>query len=187
LNLAQVYRYLGPDQLDLAFNFPFATTRWNAPALSATVEQTEGVFAAADEWPCYHLSNHDLPRHGTRLGEESIRPAAVLLLTLRGTAVLYQGEEIGMVDGHVPASRRKDKVGRDGCRTPMQWDGSANAGFCPRGVEPWLPVASGFELRNVDSEDKDEDSVLALYRRLLALRRRWPALRTGRYREVGSS
>ena len=92
-----------------------------------------------------------------------------------------------MVDGDVPPSRRKDQMGRDGCRTPMQWEGSANAGFCPRGIEPWLPVANGFEGRNVSEEEKDDDSVLALYRRLLALRRRAPALRQGRYREVGSS
>jgi alpha-glucosidase len=187
LSLPQVHRYLGPDELDLAFNFPFAMAPWNPPVLSFLIAQTEAVFAAAEEWPCYHLSNHDTPRHGTRFGQRAIKPAAMLLLTLRGTPVLYYGEEIGMVDGDVPPGRRRDRVGRDGCRTPMQWDDSANGGFCPAGAEPWLPVAAGFDRRNVAAQEKDSDSVLSLYRRLLALRRRAPALRTGRYREVGSS
>jgi alpha-glucosidase len=187
LNLPHVYRYLGRQELDLAFNFPFAMAPWNSPSLASLIEQTETVFSAADEWPCYHLSNHDMPRQATRHGVQAIRSAAVLLLTLRGTAVLYQGEELGMVDGEVPPNRRHDLVGRDGCRTPMQWDGSGNAGFCPPDVEPWLPVASGFHAVNVAVEERDQDSMLALYRRLLALRRRAPALRSGRYRQVGSS
>jgi alpha-glucosidase len=187
LNLLHVHRYLRRDELDLAFNFPFATSHWDAQAISSLVEQTEAVFSVGDQWPCYHFSNHDMPRLGTRYGVEAVRPAAMLLLTLRGTPVLYQGEEIGMVDGDVPAARRHDRLGRDECRTPMQWDGSENAGFCPAGVEPWLPVAGGFERTNVAAQERDADSVLALYRRLLALRRRSPALRTGRYRQVGSS
>jgi alpha-glucosidase len=181
--LVGVARYLGPDQLDLAFNFRFAAQPWEAEAMGAAVDAVEATWPST-AWPCYHLSNHDTPRHATRYGERAVRPAAVLLLTLRGTPVLYQGEEIGMVDGPVPPDRRRDRVGRDPCRTPMQWDGSPAAGFCPPGVEPWLPLAPGHEERNVARQLEDPDSVLALYRRLVALRRSSPALRRGRYERV---
>lgn len=181
--LAGVARYLAPDELDLAFNFRFSFQPWDGEAMGAAVEAVEATWPP-DAWPCYHLSNHDAPRHATRFGERAVRPAAVLLLTLRGTPVLYQGEEIGMVDGVVPPERRRDRVGRDPCRTPMQWDGSANAGFCPPDVEPWLPVAPGHEERNVARQAGDPDSILALYRRLLALRRSSAALRRGRYRRL---
>ena len=145
-----VLPYVAPDQLDLAFNFPFAMARWNARAMAALIERVESRWTEA--WPCYHLSNHDMSRIRTRFGPEVLPAAAVLLLTLRGTAQLYQGDEIGMGDGPVPPERRRDQVGRDGCRTPMQWDGSANAGFCPPGAEPWLPVAPDHDRVNVEVE-----------------------------------
>ncbi|HXF56913.1 MAG TPA: alpha-glucosidase [Actinomycetota bacterium] len=181
--LGGVASYLAPDQLDLAFNFRFSFQPWDARAIGDAVDAVEATWPE-DAWPCYHLSNHDAPRHATRYGERAVRPAAVLLLTLRGTPVLYQGEEIGMVDGVVPTERRRDRAGRDPCRTPMQWDGSPNAGFCPPDVEPWLPLAPGHEERNVARQARDPDSVLALYRRLLALRRSSVALRRGRYRRL---
>jgi alpha-glucosidase len=181
-----VFEYLGPGELDLAFNFSLATASWNAREMAGEIAEAERRFPSTG-WPCYHLSNHDEPRAGTRFGERAIRAAAVLLLTLRGTPVLYQGEEIGMVDGRVPLDRRRDAFGRDGCRTPMQWDAGPKAGFCPPGVEPWLPVAQGFEQRNVQVESNDPDSVLALYRRLLSARRTSPALRRGDYGELSVS
>jgi alpha-glucosidase len=179
LDLHKVVPYLASGELDLAFNFPFALSPWNARAMGAAVDLAEQLYT--DVWPTYHLSNHDMPRHPTRYGERSARAAALLLLTLRGTAVLYQGEEIGMVDGDVPRSRRTDRMGRDGCRTPMQWDGSTNAGFCPPDAQPWLPVADGHQHRNVSAEEGDPDSILALYRRLLTARRRHSALAVGSY------
>jgi len=92
-----------------------------------------------------------------------------------------------MVDGAVPPARQRDEVGRDGCRTPMQWDGSPHAGFCPPGAEPWLPVAGGHERVNVEVEAADPDSLLHLYRRLIALRRRSPALLAGRFGMIGAT
>ena len=90
-----------------------------------------------------------------------------MLLTLGGTAFVYQGEEIGMIDG--PAAEPPlDRYGRDGCRRPMQWDGSAAGGFTSG--RPWLePVDPG--LRNVDALAAEEGSILSLFRRLVALRR----------------
>jgi alpha-glucosidase len=184
LDQEAVHGYLRPDELDLAFNFSFSTSPWNPRIMADEISTTERLSRAMGSWPCYHLSNHDQPRHGTRFGERSIRAAAVVLLTLRGTPVLYYGEEIGMVDGVVPPERRRDRAGRDGCRTPMQWDISANAGFCPEGVEPWLPLAAGWETRNAEAESSGPDSVLSLYRRLLALRGSSPALRWGTYRPL---
>jgi alpha-glucosidase len=115
----------------------------------------------------------------------------MLLLTLRGTPTLYYGDEIGMRDVPIPAERVQDPwernvpgigVGRDPERTPMQWDDSANAGFCPEGVEPWLPVAGDFHTVNVAAQLADTGSMLSLYRRLIDLRRREPALQVGSYR-----
>jgi alpha-glucosidase len=79
-------------------------------------------------------------------------------------------------------------VGRDGCRTPLQWDATPNAGFCPADVEPWLPVAEGFDRGlNVAAQDPDPGSLLNLYRRLIRLRRRSPALREGRFAVVAAT
>lgn len=181
--LEKVFSYLGPGELDLAFNFPFAMGPWDAESKAEAVAMAEAL-AIRGPWPCYHLSNHDEVRHPTRFGERTTRAAAVLLLTLRGTAVLWQGEEIGMTNVPVPPDRRRDPKGRDGTRTPMRWDASPGAGFCPPGVEPYLPIGPGHRERNVATEAADPDSVLALYRRLLALRRRSPAIRSGTHRRI---
>lgn len=175
--------YLGEDKLDLAFNFPFAACAWDPLQMAAVVAAAEARFPPG--WPpAYHLSNHDMPRHASRYGEPTTRAAAVLLLTLRGTAVLYQGEEVGMIDGVVPDEARHDRLARDPARTPMQWEASPNAAFCPPGVRPWLPVAAGFETRNVAVQRGEPASLLSLYRRLVALRRGLPALRQGTYRQA---
>lgn len=175
--------YLGPDRLDLAFHFPFAASPWQARSLAAEVARAEARFPPGF-LPAWHLSNHDGPRHATRFGQRAIRPAAVVLLTLRGTTVLYQGEEIGMVDGQVPQGHGRDRLGRDPCRTPVQWEASPNAGFCPSGVRPYLPLAAGYQQRNVVAQRDDPASTLSLYRRLIALRHLSPALRRGRYRPL---
>jgi alpha-glucosidase len=182
-DLTQIFRYLQPGELDLAFNFPFTIAPWGAESKGATIELAESL-AADDLWPCYHLSNHDGWRHATVIGMEAVPAATVLLLTLRGTPIIYQGEEIGMENVDVPASERTDAVGRDAVRTPMQWDASPNAGFCPPGVKPWLSPAPNFEWRNVAIESTDPESVFSLYRRMLAFRRRSEALQVGRFRRV---
>ncbi|MFQ6046459.1 MAG: DUF3459 domain-containing protein, partial [Gemmatimonadales bacterium] len=129
-------------------------------------------------------------RLATRLGEHGSRQAAVLLLTLRGSPTLYYGDEIGMREVEIPPDRRQDPwsmtepgLGRDGCRTPMQWSPDPAAGFTSA-KEPWLPVGSDHAVRNVQSQLRDPDSHLNLYRRLLSLRRGSAALRSGAYRPV---
>ncbi|MBI3760440.1 MAG: DUF3459 domain-containing protein [Chloroflexi bacterium] len=165
------------------------------PLLDEKQAVTEWQAAVAPgAWPCNVLSNHDLVRHVTRHGEGlhadgRAKVAAALVLTLRGTPFLYYGEELAMRSGHIP---RRDIVdppgkrywpfyrGRDNARTPMQWDGSRNAGFTHG--KPWLPVGSSYRKINVASEREDPRSVLNFYRGLLRLRRTSPALRRGSYR-----
>jgi alpha-glucosidase len=113
------------------------------------------------------LSNHDFSRIGTRIGEDQQRAAAMLLLTLPGTAFVYQGDEIGMVDGpggDPPA----DRHGRDGARHPMQWSDDQAGGFTSGTA--WLP-ASDPGARNVEDQRGDPASILELYRALIRVRR----------------
>jgi alpha-glucosidase len=113
------------------------------------------------------MSNHDFGRLASRVGEENVRAAAVLLLTLPGAAFVYQGDEIGLVEGP-GADPPYDRAGRDSARHPMQWDATATGGFTSG--EPWLPAVDPEE-RSVAAQREDPDSLLHLYRRLLGLRR----------------
>ena len=172
-------RYFGErdDELNLAFDFRVWGCPWSAACFRDAVAQSERLVPAW-AWPTYALSNHDIPRAATRYGAASVRLAAVLLLTLRGTAFLYYGEEIGMHDVPVPTARAHDPDGRDPCRTPMQWDGSPGAGFTRDA--PWLPVAEP-RAPNVAAERADPGSLLHLYRALIRLRAGSKALRAGGY------
>jgi alpha-glucosidase len=120
---------------------------------------------------------------------------AVLELTTRGTPQMYYGEELGMrttepariEDVHDPIGKLgwpKEK-GRDGERTPMQWDSSAKAGFTTD-AKPWLPVPASAAKYNVEVESKDPDSIFSTYKRLLALRKTEPALRDGSQESVNN-
>jgi alpha-glucosidase len=164
LPAAKVTPYL--DHLDVAFAFELFHSAWEkeplAAAISAAAAHERGGAPAA----AWVLSNHDFPRLATRFGEENARAAALLLLTLPGTAFVYQGEEIGMSDGP-GADPPIDRAGRDGARHPMQWEPGASGGFSDG--RPWLPVVDPAEL-NVADEREDPESLLSLYRRLIALR-----------------
>jgi alpha-glucosidase len=104
----------------------------------------------------------------------------VLLLTLRGTPFVYQGDELGLVDADVPEDRVVDPGGRDGCRAPYPWDGTAEHGWpTPGGGTTWLPFPPGADTRNHAAQVADPQSILHLYRRALDLRRATPALQLG--------
>jgi alpha-glucosidase len=178
-DLSEVTRYLAPGELDLAFAFPFAFAPWDAAAIAGVISKVVERWGSAGAWPVWHIANHDMPRPATRWGSRAVRAAAVLQMTLPGAAVIYQGDELGMADGDVPPERRRDRIGRDGCRTPMRWTAVPNAGFCPDDVEPWLPVGREPPGADVATEEQEGDSILALYRRLLALRAASPALNDG--------
>ncbi len=115
-----------------------------------------------------------------RRSEARARAAAVLLLTLRGTPFVYQGDELGLLDGVIPGDRRVDPGGRDGCRSPVPWDGEPDHGWpTVGGSGPWLPFPPESEQRNHRALREDPSSILHLYRRLLALRHGSEALSIG--------
>lgn len=174
----------------LPFNFHLMHSAWNSRDIGKLVTSYEASLPEYG-WPNWVLSNHDQSRVAARIGRPQARIAAMLLLTLRGTPTMYYGDEIGMRDVAIAPNMIQDPCekrepgrghGRDPQRTPMQWNRSHAAGFTSS--TPWLPVAADFEQYNVESEREEPVSFLALYRKLIELRRANPALAIGSYREV---
>jgi glycosidase len=163
LGTAEYPRYL--EQLDLVFAFELLHSPWNVERLRAAIEPALKLERVA-----WVLSNHDFPRLATHVGEEHVRDAATLLLSLPGAAFVYQGDEIGIPDGP-GAEQPFDRAGRDAFRHPMQWDASPAAGFTTG--RPWLPPID-HERRNVEAQRGDPESLLEHYRSLIALRRELP-------------
>jgi len=172
------------------YNFQLIRLPWEARAIDQAVRRYEGLLPP-NAWPNWVLGNHDRHRVATRVGPAQARVAAMLLLTLRGTPTVYYGDEIGMEDVPIPPERVQDPweknlpgkgLGRDPERTPMQWSAEPNAGFTAG--DPWLPLADDHRERNVQAQRGEPDSMLALHRRLLKLRRAEPALAIGSYAPV---
>jgi alpha-glucosidase len=172
-------------------NFQLLQLDWNGQVVRRAVDAYEAALPAGG-WPNWVLGNHDRHRVASRVGPAQARVANMLLLTLRGTPTTYYGEEIGMENVPIPPEFVQDPpalnqpeiahvVGRDPERTPMQWDGSPNAGFAAAGVTPWLPVAGDYGERNVAKQEREPTSMLSLYRALARLRRAEPALHAGDY------
>ena len=154
LPIDRLMAYYGADLtgFQLPFNFHLLSTPWRAREIGALVARYEAALPPG-AWPNWVLGNHDRSRVASRLGPAQARVAAMLLLTLRGTPTIYQGEEIGMTDVPIPPERVQDPwernvpglgLGRDPVRTPMQWDAGPNAGFARAGAEPWLPLAPDY-------------------------------------------
>jgi alpha-glucosidase len=180
------------DEFHVPFNLTLVGRAWEAAGFRRVVEEMEAITPPG-AWPNWVLGNHDEPRIASRVGRERARVAMMLLLTLRGTPTIYYGDEIGMKDVPVPPDKVRDPfekgspgmgLGRDPERSPMQWDAGPNAGFCPKGAEPWLPVADDYEEVNVAAQKADPRSVLSLTRHLLALRRDLSALAEGSYEPI---
>jgi alpha-glucosidase len=197
--MEELARYYGPagDELQLPFNFFFTQVKGlSAAAFRAEVGKAErSLEGRPTTWV---LSNHDLVRaydryRARRHGDAIAKLLAAMLLTLRGSPFIYYGEEIGMVtteprtlaEVRDPVGRRywPGNKGRDGERTPMQWDGGPQAGFTTG--TPWLPVPPSAATHNVAAESADPDSQLNFYKRLVKLRRRSPALLHGDYAPLG--
>jgi alpha-glucosidase len=192
LPVERLVTYYGHDLggLHLPFNFALLFAPWRAPDLVKLIEEYEAALPRGG-WPNWVLGNHDRPRIASRLSGGQARIAAMLLLTLRGTPTVYYGDEIGIQQLTIPPERIRDPfeknvpglgVGRDGCRTPMQWEPTANAGFSTG--EPWLPIAPNYKEQNVATQCANKESLYNLYRRLIALRRSRPSLTLGRYRRL---
>jgi alpha-glucosidase len=195
LPIERLMAYYGLDLggAHMPFNFALLSTPWRARDIAKLVDDYEAALPPGG-WPNWVLGNHDVPRIAGRVGPDQARIAAMLLLTLRGTPTIYYGDEIGMTQVPIPPDRVRDPfernvpgigVGRDGARTPMQWDATPHAGFST--AEPWLPVADGFATDNVQRERLDPASIYNLHRRLIAVRRRSPSLLIGAYRPIVAS
>jgi alpha-glucosidase len=174
------------DQLHLAMNFPFLTSPFTAPALRSAVTSTLAALPTG-AWPVWTASNHDRSRAATRWAGDDprgARLALLLLLTLRGTPLLYYGDEIGMPDVAVPPERVRDRCHRrDRSRTPMQWAPGPGAGFTRPGTAPWLPIGDAARV-NVEDQRARPGSPLLLARDLIRLRRERPELRRAPMRFV---
>jgi len=196
-DIAQLKAYYGEhdDEVQMPMDFMFTTINKLSPSdFRKQISWVDG----SGEWPVYVLSNHDIRRVYDRYGDgqsdrhskdQIAKLMASLYLTLRGTAVMYYGEEIGMEnndpkrpedvkDSQGRLGWPKEK-GRDGERTPMQWSDSVNAGFSS--ATPWLPVDERYKTYNVETEKKDPQSILNYYRRLLEMRHTDRALLDGKY------
>ncbi|MEL7117699.1 MAG: alpha-amylase family glycosyl hydrolase, partial [Pseudomonadota bacterium] len=142
-----------------------------------------------DGWACWAFSNHDVERHASRweLSDAAQRLHAALLMSLRGSVCLYQGEELGLTEAYVAFEDLQDPYGirfwpkfkgRDGCRTPMVWrQDNQNGGFSE--AKPWLPVAMEHLQSAAESQAQDPSSMLAFYRKMLAFRATCPELAKG--------
>jgi len=175
------------DEMHQPYNFALLSAATDTASVRAVVSGQEAVLPPG-AWPNYVLGNHDEPRIPKRYGQDAIRRLAVLLLTLRGTPTIYYGDELGMLEGSSdtgldPWGRNVEGVGRDGCRTPMQW--TPEGGFSSS-ARTWLPMGPESDTRNVESELADPGSVLNLYRRLIAVRKSSEALMVGEYRELAA-
>jgi alpha-glucosidase len=192
-NIDELKLYYGEhnNELQLPMDFMFTTVNKLSPP------EFRRQIAAADSaggWPTWVISNHDIVRSYNRFGDgahndDIAKLMGALYLTLRGTPIMYYGEELGMENNN--PTRREDvkdpigklgwpaEKGRDGERTPMQWNDAANAGFSAQA--PWLPVPMSYKTHNVATESKDQNSVLEFYRKVLTLRHTNKALLEGNY------
>jgi alpha-glucosidase len=185
----------GPKLLHMAYSFDMLGPEFTAAHFRTRIER---FFAGAPEgWPSWAFSNHDVPRHVSRWAEHGsshddlARLAVAMLMAFEGTVGIYQGEELGLPETDIlfeeltdPPGIRfwPDYKGRDGCRTPMVWDGSVNGGYST--ARPWLPVKAPQLARNAAAQEALPGSTLNAYRAAIAFRSARPELRYGRTRFV---
>ncbi|HXG82168.1 MAG TPA: alpha-amylase family glycosyl hydrolase, partial [Sphingomicrobium sp.] len=190
LPLDDLMTYYGRDRpgVHLPFNFQLVEAPWNARVIGQIIADYEAALPPG-AWPNWVIASHDYPRIAAKLGEAQARVAAMLLLTLRGTPTLYQGDELGIGKVAIPPDKVRDPkelrepgigLGRDPSRTPMAWNASPHAGFSR--AEPWLPLHEDWRTRNVEAQQADPGSMLSHYRQLLRLRRSEQALAIGSIR-----
>ncbi|HET8817936.1 MAG TPA: alpha-glucosidase family protein [Xanthomonadaceae bacterium] len=188
-SLGTMAEYVAPGRLHMGYSFELLTEDGSAGYIRQTVETLEARMP--DGWPCWAISNHDVARAVTRWGGANPGDAmaaqlVALVCSLRGSVCLYQGEELGLPEADVPYEALQDPYGkafwptfkgRDGCRTPMPWDGGTHAGFSRSA--PWLPIPASHLARNAATQERDPGSVLHAVRAFLAWRAGQPALVTG--------
>jgi alpha-glucosidase len=187
------YYGVAQDEFHFPFNSGFIGIEWKLDQVRKLVDEFYAGLPE-DAWPNAHTGNFDEWRAASRFGPAGARQAAMLLLTLRGTPLLYYGEEIGMSNTVIPPEYERDPMGkriglnRDPQRTPMQWDPGPYAGFSAHNTPRlWLPVNSNYRQVNVETELQDPASFLNLYRELIALRKSSPALQLGSFQTLESA
>jgi alpha-glucosidase len=185
----------GTKRVHMCYGFDFLSPeKISAGKVRRVLETFEAV--AGEGWSCWAFSNHDVVRHASRWAREEADPqayvkvVAALLMSLRGSICIYQGEELGLGEADLAFEDLRDPYGirfwpefrgRDGCRTPMVWEeGQLSAGFSD--ARPWLPVPAEHFPLSVDRQEEDEDSVLAHYRRIINFRSDHPVLVKGSIR-----
>lgn len=184
---ATVVEYYGSgDELHLTFNFPPMDAGWDPVVWQEVIAEVERRLSGEMAWPVWVLSNHDNSRVRTRYGGslDRARAAALLLLTLRGTAFVYQGEELGLEDVDLRRSEWTDPGGRDGPRAPIPWTAQPPHGW--PGARPWLPFPPDPATGNAASQREDPGSIACLYRRLIAERHDSQALSRGDWQGIAT-
>ena len=182
----------GDDRMHMCYSFDFLAREMPTPQRISSIVGGFGA-AAPDGWACWAFSNHDVMRHASRWGdqvherEKYLRLVAGVLLALRGTICLYQGEELGLSEADIAFEDLRDPYGiqfwpdfkgRDGCRTPMVWEKDGQSAGFSAGV-PWLPVPAEHRHRAVDTQQHVNASMLNHYRRLIAFRKAHAAFAKG--------
>lgn len=183
-----------PGRIEMSYVFDFLSGEdLQASRVVEVFEQLQEV--APNAWPCWAMSNHDVMRHISRwnLSDRAARAYCTVLICLRGSVCLYQGEELGLPEAELQFEELRDPYGiefwpefkgRDGCRTPMVWDMGGNGGFSTG--QPWLPVPHAHVQRAVAGQEADTQSMLYHYRWAIALRRQHSALRGGDMTEISA-
>lgn len=178
----------GDDLMHMCYAFEFlANNRPTAADIATVMARVDEV--AVEGWPCWAFSNHDVMRHATRWGLETdgLKLMTTLIMCLRGSACIYQGEELGLAEADVAFEDLQDPYGiefwpkfkgRDGCRTPMVWETSNRNGGFSEG-KPWLPVSPNHLQRSAAAQESEPDALLHHYRKAIAFRQSHPALRVG--------
>ncbi len=179
----------GDDLMHMCYAFEFLAN--DAPNAAQIVEVMDRVDrVAADGWPCWAYSNHDTKRHATRWGFDhaGLRLMTTLMMCWRGSACIYQGEELGLAEADVAFEDLQDPYGiefwpkfkgRDGCRTPMVWEQSNLNGGFSQAARTWLPVSSEHLHLSAAAQEDDPGALLHHYRKAIAFRRAHPALQSG--------
>ena len=171
-------RYVRADELHQVFNFDLLTAPFDGTFLYNVIDRSIGLNATVGALPTWALSNHDSPRLASRLGELESRALALFVFALPGSAYVYAGQELGLPDGELQDSDRRDPSflrsngaikGRDGARVPLPWNGETSP-FGFSAGKPWLPMSQSWRVFTVENENAEPLSVLNLYRNALVLR-----------------
>jgi alpha-glucosidase len=183
----------GPEMVHMCYAFEFlAKTKLDAARVAEVFDELARV--GKDGWPCWAFSNHDVMRHASRwdLTPQAQRLFATLIMCLRGSVCLYQGEELGLPEADVAFEDLQDPYGitfwpeykgRDGCRTPMVWEPSNQNGGFSEGF-PWLPVSHDHLNRSVAAQEDEPGAILHHYRKAIAFRKEQVALVKGSHAGV---